>query len=116
MKKFLFVYLFALLFASCDKDMSTDKFENLNDKKWFINLKTPCYENTVCKLRINKALYDSDTVYYLSYVGALCDMYFTVSLLNINGDTIKSYSGPDKLETFNNEVEFIKIVYRCEDN
>jgi hypothetical protein len=116
MKKHLLAYLLVLLFASCEKDTSTDKFENLDDKEWFKNLKSPCDENTFCKLRINKALFDSDTVYYSSYVGALCDMYFTVSLLNINGDTIKSYSGPDKLETFNNEVVFIETIYRCEDN
>ena len=116
MRRYLFAYLFVLIFVSCEKDTSTDKYENLNDKEWFINLKTPCDENTVCKLRINKALYDNDTVYYSSYVGALCDMYFTVSLLNINGDIVKNYSGPVQLETFNNEVEFIETVYCCEDN
>jgi hypothetical protein len=116
MKKHLLAYILVLFFASCEKDISTDKLENLDDQEWFKNLKSPCDENTVCKLRINKALYDSDTVFYSTYVGALCDQYFTVSLLNVNGDTIKSYSGPDKLETFNNEVGFIETIYRCEDN
>ena len=116
MKKHLLAYLFVLLFASCEKDTSTAKFENLDDKEWFINLKSPCDENTVCKLRINKALYENDTVYYSIYVGALCDMYFTVSLLNINGDTIKNYSEPDGFEAFNNEVVFVETIYRCEDN
>jgi hypothetical protein len=115
MKIHFITFLLIILFGACEKDEPAHKYPP-QDKEWFKNLQTPCDENTVCKLRINKALYESDTVYYSTFVGALCDMFFTVSLLNVDGDTIKSYIGPYEADSFYNEVLFIETLYRCEDS
>jgi hypothetical protein len=107
MKKILFAFLFCFSFVCCEKDP-------LENKEWFKNLKKPCDKNTICKLRINKATYANNTVYFTSYAGALCDMYFTVSLLNGNGETVKTYTVPEEMDAFNNEVIFVKEIYRCD--
>ena len=115
MKKILVALSLTLFFISCEKESFNLQYINVENVEWFKELKTPCDEPTICKLRINKGLFAGDTIYFTTYVGALCDMYFTASLINIHGDTLKNYSGPDDFDNFNNEVQFIETIYRCED-
>ncbi|SHF09002.1 hypothetical protein SAMN05444274_103458 [Mariniphaga anaerophila] len=115
MKKTVLAILLISFIVSCEKETSTDNNKNVENKEWFINLKSPCDKNTTCKLKINKAFYKGDTVYYSFFTGALCDMYFSISIVDIEGDTIKTYSGPDEIETFNSEVEFIETIYSCDE-
>lgn len=114
MKKIPFLILIAVFFTACTKDNVSDKDKDVKNQKWFKEFQTPCEESTVCKLRINKALYITDTVYFVSYTGPLCDMYFSVTLINIDGDTIKSYSGPEEVAIFDSEIKNIQTIYWCE--
>ncbi len=114
MRRILFLFAIVLFFVSCEKDSSKDDCTNVEQMEWFKEIKKPCDEYTICKLRIHKGLYNEDTVYFTSFVGALCDMVFTASIVNINGDTLRSYEGPEDLVNFSNEVQFLETIYRCE--
>ncbi|WP_282035522.1 hypothetical protein [Saccharicrinis aurantiacus] len=116
MKKTIIILFAVVSIFSCQKDASKENSIILQDQEWFKELQVPCDENSICMMRINKALYQEDTVYYSIYVGALCDMVFSVSLMNLEGEVLKTYSGPDDLEDFNNEVTIVETVYSCTDN
>jgi len=103
MKKFLVYLLICVGISSCRKENSD----------WLQQMKVPCDENTICKTSIYKAIYNHEPVVYSILSGALCDPYFSVQLHNLNGDVIKSYSGPNDLSAFGKEVTDQILIYTC---
>jgi hypothetical protein len=44
-----------------------------------------------------------------------CDLAFFVQLRNLNGEVVKSYSGPNDLSAFGREVTNNELIYRCDE-
>lgn len=108
--------ILSFLFVSCQKEIhsSIEKtYIKVEDKEWYRNLMIPCNENTVCKTSIVKALFSGDTVYYTTLSGALCDPVFSATLLNVDGQVVKTYWYTD-ISAFNKEVTFIQTTFRCD--
>jgi hypothetical protein len=115
MRKISIILVVTMSLFACKKDNQDNSEINIEEQKWFIDLKTTCDANAICFTHIVKSLYKKDTVYYSVLSGPLCDPVFHIVLLNQNGIVIKEYNYND-ISAFNNEVEYIKTVYRCEDH
>jgi hypothetical protein len=117
MKRIILVLFVIISFMACNKDEKNASLKHISveNEEWFINLKTPCSADDVCKTYVIQALYDNDTIYYTRLSGALCDPYFSAALLNSNGEVVKQYDGPDDLAAFNSEVTYIATVYKCDE-
>lgn len=115
MKKNIAILVIGVLFFSCEKNEETDKIEKVEKQIWYESIQQPCDDNTICKLLINQGIYNSDTVYFDTYTGPLCDIVFNVSLRNYEGDTIKTYFGPNGYDDFYEEVSEIENIYRCDE-
>lgn len=116
MKRTIIILFTLVSLLSCQKDSSKESIAVIQDQEWFKELQVPCDENSICIMTINKGLYQERTVYYTAYHGALCDIYFNVSLMNLEGEVLKTYSGVEGLEDFNNEVTIVETVYTCTDH
>lgn len=117
MKKGLVYVLIFIGILSCRKEASFNKEEflaALNQKEWFHQMKVTCDVDAICKTYIYMAQYNNEPVVYSSVSGALCDPYFSVQLHNLNGEVIKSYSGPNDLSAFGREVTNNELIYRCD--
>jgi hypothetical protein len=96
-----------------EKDIPDCKFNDpLVELEWLKELSDTCVSDNICQTLIIYSLYKDKPVFYTSWIGALCDPPFEVILLDCMGDTIKEYKLEDK-QTFDQEVEFIDILYTC---
>lgn len=105
----------SLLPVSCHKEDNSvvETYVSVKDREWYRNLMTPCDENAICKTSIVKALFNGDTVYYTTLSGPLCDPVFSATLLNSDGEVVKTY-WYSEVSAFNREVTFIETTYRCD--
>jgi hypothetical protein len=117
MKRIVLVLVVIIGFMACNKDEKNTSLKHFSveNDEWFINLKTACSDDAVCKTYIIQALYNNDTVYYSSLTGALCDPVFSAILLNSDGEVVKEYNGSEDLTAYNSEVTYLATVYKCDE-
>jgi hypothetical protein len=112
MKRLIQVFSIIVQIMSCEKFENTCKCDNpLEDLSWLKDLKSS-FTNCNCRMSIIQATYNTQTVFYPIMNDPVCDGYFPVSLIDCNGNHIKTYE-PPLGETFGKEVTNRKEIYTC---
>jgi hypothetical protein len=112
MKKTSFIFLFIILFFSCEKyDNTCDCKDPLEDLAWLKELKNSM-TNCSCRLSIIQATYHKQTVFYSIMNDPLCNSLGAIILWDCNGNSITSYEPPIG-ETLSSEVKDTKVIYTC---
>lgn len=117
MKKIIYLLgCISLLFliVSCDDDSKENTSNKLEDQQWFKDLQQPCDEDVICKIIVQKGIYNNDTVYYTILSGALCDAVYNINLHDLHGNIVKHYDYTE-MNLFFDEVEYLETVYRCDE-
>lgn len=113
MKKILICFLIFIGVLSCKKESLY--YITLKNKDWFREMAVSCDKSAICKTYIYMAQFNKEPVVYSMLTGALCDPIFSVQLHNLNGEVIKSYSGPNDASAFGREVTNKELIYRCDE-
>lgn len=119
MKNLLCLFLMIMLLFSCKKDKETHNLPDcgvsdpLTELDWLANMAQPCEENEQIGFEIHQAVYcNKQTVFFSSIVCAACDIIFHVTLLDCDGEVIKTYQTEDQ-NVFEEEVGSVKTIYNC---
>ena len=111
MKKLSFIFLFLILFLSCEKKENTCNCDNpLEDLAWLKELKAG-FVNCSCQVSIIQATYHKQTVFYSIMNDPLCNSYELINIIDCSGTAVKTYTLTD--QTFNDEVTGRKTIYTC---
>ena len=112
------VFLFLILFISinsCEKEneLPCGLIDPLNELEWMEGLKQSVDESCdAVQLSLFQARYKRKTVFILQVTDPRVNTVFSVSLLNCEGELIKTF-GPDDHEEFYRKVTEREVIYSC---
>lgn len=116
MKKLLIIVVIMTFLMSCERHDNTCDCDNpMEDLQWLEELKSSSlFSNCHCGMYIMQATYRKQTVFYVTPSYYLCDGYFPITLMDCEGNNLKTYY--DLVgEEFSNEVTDRKEIYLCQD-
>jgi hypothetical protein len=116
MKKFLLglsILVFGCFECTEVNTVCSDIRDNDQAPGWFKELKNDL-TNCTCEISIVRATYQHQTVFYTALTDPMCNGVNTPTLLNCDGEIIKTFtlSEADQKDFFENVIDK-NILYRC---
>jgi hypothetical protein len=89
--------------------------DNDHAPTWFWELKNGL-TNCICEISIIQAAYQHQTVFYTAVTDPLCNGVNTPTLLNCEGEIVKTFtlSETDQKDFYENVIDK-KVLYRCKE-